>query len=86
VFSSGGVALFVYQLFMFAPIEKLLGTLKTFRWGILVTIPGKFSDSTLTHQVTPCILYQLRLDPANNDHSSIKEKKIKKGANLHFFM
>ncbi|KAI9324081.1 major facilitator superfamily domain-containing protein [Zopfochytrium polystomum] len=40
VFSVGGVALFVYQIFMYAPIERALGPLKTFKWGIIFSLPA----------------------------------------------
>ncbi|KAJ3207582.1 hypothetical protein HDU67_007373 [Dinochytrium kinnereticum] len=39
VFSIGGVFLFVYQLFVYPPLELWLGALKTFRWGVILSIP-----------------------------------------------
>ncbi|KAI9203836.1 major facilitator superfamily domain-containing protein [Polychytrium aggregatum] len=40
VFSFGGLTLIVYQLWLYAPIERRLGALLTFRTGILMTIPA----------------------------------------------
>jgi hypothetical protein len=42
VFSIGGISLFIYQLFLYAPIERRFGPLKTFRWGIIFSIPVFF--------------------------------------------
>jgi MFS family permease len=39
-YAIGGVVLFFYQLFLFSIIEKRLGTLNTFRTGVLVSIPS----------------------------------------------
>ncbi|KAJ1555812.1 hypothetical protein HK405_012558 [Cladochytrium tenue] len=39
VFSLGGASLVMYQLFLYAPIERRLGPLKAFRWGILCSLP-----------------------------------------------
>ncbi|KAJ3415819.1 hypothetical protein HDV05_004092 [Chytridiales sp. JEL 0842] len=40
IFSYGGISLFVYQFFLFTPLEKRLGALKGFRYGLLSTIPA----------------------------------------------
>jgi hypothetical protein len=39
VFSIGGLSLFIYQLFLYAPIERALGPLRAFRWGLYVSVP-----------------------------------------------
>ena len=42
IFSLGGIFLFTYQLFLYARIERWLGPLRTFRWGIILSIPVFF--------------------------------------------
>ncbi|KAJ3314542.1 hypothetical protein HDV04_006081 [Boothiomyces sp. JEL0838] len=39
-FAIGGFMLFFYQIFLFAPIEKALGCLKTFQTGLLLSLPA----------------------------------------------
>ncbi|KAJ3302275.1 hypothetical protein HDV03_005214, partial [Kappamyces sp. JEL0829] len=39
-YSIGGISLFFYQTFFFSPIERYLGTLKTFQTGILFSLPS----------------------------------------------
>ncbi|KAJ1561843.1 hypothetical protein HK405_002557 [Cladochytrium tenue] len=53
VFSVGGVSLFFYQLFLYAPIERRLGPLGTFKWGILFSLPAFTSSFILTANSCP---------------------------------
>ena len=39
-YSIGGISLFVYQMFLFSPIERYLGTLRTFQTGLLFSLPA----------------------------------------------
>ncbi|KAJ3095020.1 hypothetical protein HDU97_007351 [Phlyctochytrium planicorne] len=39
VFSAGGAVLFGYQLLIYPVLERKMGSLKTFRWGIILCIP-----------------------------------------------
>ena len=39
-FTIGGISLLIFQAFMYAPIERALGCLKTFQVGLLITIPA----------------------------------------------
>ncbi|KAH6565281.1 hypothetical protein BASA60_009965 [Batrachochytrium salamandrivorans] len=40
IFAIGGVCLMVYQLFIYSWVERRLGTLYTFRMGVLISLPG----------------------------------------------
>jgi MFS family permease len=39
-YAIGGISLFIYQSFFFSPIERYLGTLKTFQAGVIFSIPA----------------------------------------------
>ena len=39
-YSIGGFSLFFYQIFLFGPIERYLGTLKTFQTGLIFSLPA----------------------------------------------
>ncbi|KAJ3111220.1 hypothetical protein HDU96_005898, partial [Phlyctochytrium bullatum] len=43
VFTVGGAFLLVYQLCVYPPLERHLGALKTFRWGVVLSIPVFFA-------------------------------------------
>ncbi|RKP04172.1 hypothetical protein CXG81DRAFT_4176, partial [Caulochytrium protostelioides] len=40
LYSVGGIGLFLYQIFCFAPVERRLGVLTAFRMGVAATIPA----------------------------------------------
>ncbi|KAI8923589.1 major facilitator superfamily domain-containing protein [Entophlyctis helioformis] len=39
-FTVAGICLFVYQLFVYAAVERRFGTLRTFQLGLLLSLPG----------------------------------------------
>ena len=39
-YSIGGISLFLYQVFLFGPIERRLGTLRTFQTGLIFSLPA----------------------------------------------
>ena len=39
-YSIGGISLFFFQIFLFGPIERYLGTLRTFQTGLLFSLPS----------------------------------------------